>query len=666
MSLQFLSLTRTADNIARLSIQIPDNTQHTVTADFLYEFLEVLNSIQEEKLKGLIILSARKDVFLTGIEANTLDLIASQETASAQTTMGFFSLGNQCCRQLAQLNCPTVAIINGACTDVGIEISMACDYRILINSETTRLSYPAVAQGYHIGFGGLSRLIQLVGLPETLRFLTAENSYSQSQCLSTAMVDSITEDYQAEAQASYILLNPVSKKSPPLHRTLTNKLTREIGLASSQNLPITPLQQQVIDNLLDTYRTYGATVEACQQEVTTATSLLLSKTTRNALYTHRLIEEKSTKPADTDAPTQPLRIHIIGCGTMGKYLARYCALKSLLVSIHDSRHAALESVLPESHTYFQTHYPDHPQLVQQALEYIVPDTNNDGLTHADIIIEAIQENSDAKASLLLEIDKHAKSDACILTSTACLPLHELARNMQHPERLRGLNLFHPSLHQPNYPVLAEIMLPSLQDEPLPSKLQSLIHTLALITVPVKSAPGYLGTRILMAYLIEALKLHETGITITEIDTASEALGMRHAPFILMDQIGLEECLKVQEALADRLGYDVPRTLIHKVEQGMKGQSTGEGFYKYKKGLRQQPLTGLIRKQLPGKPDQQTIQKRLLEAIINESRACLNEKIVNDTKDIDLITVTMIGMSPSKGGALKYLQDTTQPQHKSDK
>jgi 3-hydroxyacyl-CoA dehydrogenase/enoyl-CoA hydratase/3-hydroxybutyryl-CoA epimerase len=190
------------------------------------------------------------------------------------------------------------------------------------------------------------------------------------------------------------------------------------------------------------------------------------------------------------------------------------------------------------------------------------------------------------------------------------------------------------------------------------KTYQFINQLDLIAINVKSSSGYLGTRLLMAYLTQAILIHQTGISITEIDAAAKELGMKYAPFPLIDEIGLEECLRIQESLADHYGYDVPQLLMQKVEHGIKGRQSGEGFYRYKKGKQLPPLTGMILKQLPVKKDKQTIKKQLLESLINESRICLNQGVIDNASDIDLISVAIVGFSAAKGGTLNYLSEQT--------
>ncbi len=673
--LQHFSLQKTADDLIWLTIHIKESPRHPVDTSVLYEFLEIIASIHEKKVKGLIIQSNSPEAFLTGIQPETLTKLADR--TSTQHAMGFFSLGNKLCRQIEKLNCPTVAIIDGLCSGAGLEIALACQYRVLTDRPETRLIYTEIAQGYHIGFGSITRLIDLQGMKTALSFLASSKPCPGQLCVRQGLGDKLVARYKARQQAEQIiahiydagtackdnntnrLLAHTDKNPAPfsLDKLLPDFLISNIRLPQDHNQPLSSLQRQVLETIIGTWKTYGNSDDAKQEEVTTATRLLVAESTQHALYLQVLLDKQRQKRITRSQPEKqqpPLRVHIMGSGTIGRYLGRLCAFHGLLVSVYDIRHNALARLLPEARHYFETRAPYATERVQHALDHLIPDIENNGLRHADIIIEAIQEDKHSKASLLLEIDRGSRPEACILTTTACLPLNELSKDMLRPERLTGINLSHPFIDSP----IAEVIQSDNSLSFPHDKVTDFIWRIGRLPVMVQNAPGFLSTRILMAYLREALMLHQAGTSITEIDTAASALGMTFAPFLLLDTIGLDECLTVMEALADRLGYDVPPILVQKVEQGHGGKNAGEGFYKYKQGRQQADLISAFRPSFSKKTDSRDIQKNLLEAIINEARIGLNLGIIESTEWVDLITVTNIGFPAAKGGALRYLSGKT--------
>jgi 3-hydroxyacyl-CoA dehydrogenase/enoyl-CoA hydratase/3-hydroxybutyryl-CoA epimerase len=395
---------------------------------------------------------------------------------------------------------------------------------------------------------------------------------------------------------------------------------------------------------LETWKTFNTSPDASHNEAIAASKLLVSEAAKNYLNLQKLYQHLDQHITALTAQSQ--RIHIIGCGVMGRYIARCCAENGFYVSIYDTRHAALEKILPELYQAFD---PQDTQR-QAIIDRIIIDIDNTGLTHADIIIEAIPENKHAKVSLLHDIDEQAKSTACILTTTACLPLDEISKEMHTPQRLAAFNPYHP-LFKSN---IVEISThPS--NATLSEHLSAFSKALQLKPIHVKGNSGYLGTRLLMTYLIESILIHQTGISIQAIDKLTTKMGMNHTPFDLIDTIGLSECLQVSEALADQLNYDVPSLLMQKNEQGLKGKNSGAGFYRYKKGKKQLPILDKTLSSPAWKQKSKDVEKRLIEKIINEARSCLQQKVVNEQELIDLVATVITGFAPEKGGPLAYLE-----------
>jgi 3-hydroxyacyl-CoA dehydrogenase/enoyl-CoA hydratase/3-hydroxybutyryl-CoA epimerase len=656
-SLQYFRVKRRAGDVVWLTITIPESEQHEINAAFLYEFIEVLGSIQDKGVSGLILRSARPEVFLTGIQADTLSLLSNE--GAKQKAQGFFTLGGQLCQNLQNMSCSTVAIIDGACSGVGIEIMTACDYRILIDKGSTRLSYPEVGYGYHIGFGGLSRLIDQIGFNNTLDFLVASHSYDVETAVRSGLADAVEPLHKAKWLARQWILYPESANEldyqlPQSERILSPSLVVAKSSFNGRLNSASALELNVLDAMIDTWTAYaGEELEAQQEEIKTATALLSSKPTQNKLYIKHLLatlKQEYVQAYPIEQRSIPQHIHIIGSGTIGKHMTKLCVLQGLKVSLYDVRHAALASVPSEMYAFFKSVYPDRPLRIQQALDAIILDVHNAGVKQADIIVEAIQEDKHAKLSLLLEVDKKSKPDACIITSTACLPLDELSQDMVNPERLVGLNMGHPLFNAP----CAELIISSCVSAEKLEQAESFAYLIEKTPIPIKSSAGFLSSRLLMAYLTESLMLHQSGISKTDIDQAALAMDMTYPPFELLDELGLEECLRVSEALSDRLGYDIPKLLMQKVEQGLKGKYSGEGFYTYKNGEKQTNILESIRHKLPWRVDEKSIQTRLLERLINESRECLNLGVVEHADLIDLITVVFVGFSASKGGTLSYL------------
>lgn len=646
-SLQYFTVTRTPENIAVVSFKEQNSKPLMLSSSLLYELLEVIASIEDSKLDGMIFRS-ESDSFLTGLEPETLASLTNED-ATPEQVMGFVTLGSKVCRQIEKLHCPTVAIIHGKCSGAGIELAFACDYQIATLCPLTKLAYPEIESGYTLGFGSITRLIKKIGLNETMSFLQKKSSIKEN--LHTGILDHIIDEHKALPLSKLLINNHQESRKDSyssLRQLLPTKLEESL---SSQSLKghIPNIKRQVLESILQTWKTYSSGDEAIQEEVSTATRLLNSNAVRNAVHIHSANLNIISTIKTTFSKKK--RIHIIGSSTIGKSLASRCIFNNLLVSIHDSRPNALASCYQQLSDSVKQRSADFPDEQICILDNLIIDTHNDGLRYADVIIEAIQEDKHAKSSLLKEIANRARPDALIFTTTASIPLNEISKDMSVPERLLGLNLSHPHFNS----FLAEL---SASDEAQPNieDAKAFIITLGFTPIYVRNSPGLVSTRLIMNYFSEALKLHQQGLSIVDIDEAALALDMLHPPFEMMDIIGLEHCLTIMEILSERLSIDIPLPLMQKVDQGFRGKCAGEGFFRYKDGQKRPQVRDNLKRQLK-KSDSSSIQKSLLSSIINEARQLEQEKLVRSTAEIDLLSVECLGFSLEKGGCLNYLKQT---------
>lgn len=640
MSLQHFHLVRTKNEIIWLTINSQDNDHNALTMPLLKEMLEIIDNLQGKGFKGLVISSLKLNNFISGTKLETLIKLTTLQRAEI-----FTSLGNQLCRRIRALDFPSIAIINGKCCNSGLEIALSCDYRIATNNPNNLFCYRDIHQGHYAGFGGITRLIQLKGLAVALDLLN-QMPYTAEEALSKGIVDYLVPTHKTHQSAQYLIAQEntaLEHKLSPYQRIRTSLKTM-LPPKLQTALFATKYTTDTFQSVLDTWKTFNTSPDAIHQEAIMAARLLVSDVAKNHLKSRQLYQQIDHDIIAT--PPQSQRIHIIGCGVMGRYIARCCAENGFYVSIYDTRHAALEKVLPELYQSFKTQNKQRQIIIDK----IIIDIENKGLKQADIIIEAIPENKHAKASLLNDIDQQAKQSAYILTTTACLPLEDISKGMQTPQRLAAFNPYHPFFKSK----IAEIST-AINSPQLTAAIKSFVKAIKFKPIQVKSHSGYLGTRLLITYLTEAMLIHQSGISTQAIDKLTAKMGMNHAPFDLIDTIGLNECLQVTEALADRLNYDVPSILMQKNEQGLKGKDSGAGFYRYRKGRKLHPILDKTLSSPSWKYKNKEVEIQIIEKLINEARSCLQQAIVNDQQIIDLVATVITGFSTAKGGPLAYLE-----------
>ena len=643
---QHLTLSQGAHDIVLLKLDVKDCATNVLSLAVLKELNEAVGGIRDQGFKGLVISSAKAKHFIQG--ADTTTLLSLQ---TPQATDAYISLGSQVCQRLRELPFPTVALINGDCFNAGWDIALSCQHRIA--SQESTFYYDHYQQGHYAGFGGVTQLVTHIGLENTLSFL-AKGQHTSAQLKAHHLIDHCVPSYQVQAVVDLLFQKERDAENTERHtnkphrsNTLIPRQTMLLSLKSHQTLLAkSPCEQQASSAIVSTWVEHSINDESYLAEIKSAVKLLQSPATQYHLKLTQLKQQLNAEIAALD--TDMNRVHIVGCGSMGRYIARLCAQNDFVVTLYDIRNSALEKLLPELQDYF-TQHDIAPADRQRMTDNINLSQENYGLPHADIVIEAISEGCLAKVSLLKEIEADAKKTALLLTCSACLPLEELSKNMQAPERLALFNPYHACFNSD----LVEVSV-SEQSQQL-TTIQSFAKSLSLTPIPVKSAAGYLGTRLMMAFLTESMLIHQSGTSITAIDKQTLKMGMRNAPFELIDNIGITECLRVAEALADRRGIDVPNVLIQKNEQGLVGKRSGSGFYRYKNGVKQDNL--LNNKLTPSnkklKPN--AIEQRLIEKVINEARACLKEGIVEDEDVLDLVATMATGFAMQHGGPLNYLK-----------
>ena len=342
---------------------------------------------------------------------------------------------------------------------------------------------------------------------------------------------------------------------------------------------------------------------------------------------------------------KPKKVHIIGGGVMGGDIAVWCTMQGLKVTIQDMNEDALAGVVGRANRAFKQRYKKDRIRIMQAQDNLLADPYGQGIAKADVIIEAIFENLEAKQAIFKNLEKKARADAVIATNTSSIPLNDIATVMKQPERLVGLHFFNPVFKMP---LLEIVYSPDQTSDIIIKKAQSFAAHINKLPLPVKSTPGFLINRILMPYILEGVTLYQEGVPATVIDKAAVDYGMPMGPLELADTVGLDICLHVGKILADTVGATLPDNLDNEVTKGNLGKKSGQGFYQWKKGKKVKPAksnwTG----------DSDKVQTRLIEKLLNEAKRCLEEGIVEDADLLDAGVIFGTGFAPFRGGPIHVL------------
>ncbi|HCU52753.1 MAG TPA: hypothetical protein DIC36_00190, partial [Gammaproteobacteria bacterium] len=367
--------------------------------------------------------------------------------------------------------------------------------------------------------------------------------------------------------------------------------------------------------------------------------LLAGRTSRNLVRVFLLGEE--LKRRGKKHPHGIERVHVVGAGVMGADIAIWTASRGFAVTLQDRHPEILARAMQKAHAFYRKKLKQ-PRAVQEAMDRLMPDLRGDGLARADLVIEAIVENVDAKRGLFTDVEARVRPTTLLASNTSSIPLEEIATALKDPARLVGLHFFNPVAQMQ----LVEIVRGAQSGEDALNRARGFATALDRLPLDVKSSPGFLVNRVLMPYLIEAMKLVEEGVPLAEIDGAALDFGMPMGPIRLADTVGLDICLSVAEELSGPLNIQVPQRLRNMVAAGQLGIKSGSGFYQY--DARGKPTKGGSRE-----PRNEPITERLILRMVNESVACLREGVVADLDSIDAGMVYGTGFAPYLGGPMRY-------------
>ena len=632
-----------AEGIEWLSINAHDSNTNSLSKAVLEELQQCLQDMAQSPPKGLVIQSSKPSGFIAGADVNEFADLTNEKEA-----LTLILKGQQIFLQLARLPFPTLALIDGFCLGGGLELVLACDYRIAIDQPATRLGFPEVKLGIHPGFGGTVRACATVGSLNALNLMLTGRSLSAKQAQRIGLVDEYIAPRLIPNVVSYYVHQRPSKKSLPLkEKILRNRLGRPLlahylrkltaKKAKKEHYPapfaLIELWCQHVHNPHTMY----------QAEAESVAHLITSDTAKNLLRVFQL--QNQLKASGKTSAFTARHVHVVGAGTMGGDIAAWCALQGFIVSVEDTNTEALAAMLKQANTFFSRRFREYPMLKTAALDRLTPDPKSRGRQHADIIIEAIIENETAKQTLFKELESTAKPGALLATNTSSIPLEKITSVLKDKGRLIGLHFFNPVAKMP----LVEVIHSEETHTDTIQKAQSFCRHIDKLPLAVKSAPGFLVNRVLMPYLLEAALLHSEGISTADIDKAAKDFGMPMGPLELADTIGLDICLHAAEQLTEPMGLVIPETLKHLTTQGKLGKKTDIGFYHYKKHKKI--------KQKPTQHPNQEIQNRLIQTLLDEAQHCIDDGIVKNTNDVDAGIIFGTGFAPFRGGPLFYRKNS---------
>ena len=625
-----------SDGVCWLLFDKQDSSTNVFSADALQELRAELNHLAKDVPAGVVIGSAKSSGFIAGADITEFQTLTRSEQVTAAS-----SAGQEMCRQVADLPCPTVAAINGFVLGGGLELALACDYRIAIESYERTIGLPEVQLGFNPGWGGTVRSVQLLGAPLALDLMLTGRSVSAVEALKMGLVDRVVAADALDEAAAAILKNRPALHRPSLFLRLLNLAPVRPWVARSIRARVrrraNPEHYPAPFAIIGLWQRFGASgSRAYAAEAKSIGDLLVGDTSRNLVRVY-FLREKLRHLAPKQGRVN--RVHVVGAGVMGGDIASWCALRGLEVTLQDRELKYVEPALARARKLFgkRLRAPGDAAAAEKRLQV---DLEAAQIGSADVVIEAIIEDLAAKQSLFAELESKVSDTAILATNTSSIRLEDIAAGMTDPGRFVGLHFFNPVSRLP----LVEVIRGEHSDEDVLRRAMSFVAQIGKLPLPCRSEPGFVVNRILAPYMLEALRAYEEGIAPETIDRAAEDFGMPTGPVELADRVGLDIALHVTEILAS----EAPESLRSRIQAGDLGAKTGKGFYEFRDNRPQKASSYA--------PPSEDLRDRLILALVNETMACYEDGVVDDLDLLDAGVIFGTGFAPFRGGPVQYARD----------
>lgn len=632
---QHWSLARDEQKLAWLTLDRQGSAVNALAADVMAELDAVLDVLEQAPPAGLIIRTGKDTGFVVGADIEEFSRLDGAGAAQALVARGWNLF-----ERLAAVRYPTLALIRGHCLGGGLELAMACRYRIVVDDPGTGLGLPEVMLGIVPGWGGIKRLPHLIGAQAALDMMLTGRRLNPRRAASLGLADACVPARVADAVARQWVLSgkPLARARGwrswlgawPLKPLVRRQVARQ--LAAKDPLGHYPAPRAI----LDLWSNYGGNPLLVPPLID---AILSSQVARNLLRVFHLQER--LKGYGKAAGLAPVRhVHVVGAGVMGGDIAVWCALQGMRVTLQDQTLAQIAPVLARAGKLYRRKLRDR-RREQAALDRLIPDVAGHGVAQADLVIEAISENLEAKQGLYRQLETRMKPDALLATNTSSLPLEALRTVLQQPQRLVGIHFFNPVARMP----LVEVVSASDGDaahQQAAARACGFVGQIGKLPLPVRSAPGFLVNAALAPYMLAAMRYVDEGVSPSSIDAAMTAFGMPMGPIELIDTVGLDVALAAGRQLAPDAAP--PRCLQQRIESGKLGRKSGAGFYQWRAGKAEKPKAGSV-------PD--GMAAALAQTLAQAAQKQLDAGVVADAELADAGMIFGTGYAPFTGGPLLH-------------
>jgi 3-hydroxyacyl-CoA dehydrogenase / enoyl-CoA hydratase / 3-hydroxybutyryl-CoA epimerase len=664
-----------ANDVLIVTLDAPGEPVNKLTPELGDELRQVIAETDgDPSVRAWVVTSAKHDSFIAGADIDQFLEFRNEADAARASQMGQDALG-----ALAALRVPVVAAIHGACLGGGLELALACRYRICTDHLKTQLAVPEVQLGLIPGMGGTQRLPRLIGLQAALDMILTGKHVRARTALQLGLVDEMVHPAILRDVAVARALELADGTRRPIRRR------RGAGLAgvvldtnfAGRSIVFRKARASVLSKThghfpapmaaLDAVRAgvERGMVEGLREETRRFGELAMSDVSRQLIFlffaTSALKRDSGVEPP-VPPPATVHKLGVLGAGFMGAGIGTVAAQHGTIVRLKDTDTArvgrglfAVREVLHEQRArrrLTRQEFTDQLSLVSGTTKYT-------GFGNAAVVIEAVFEDLDLKHRVLREVEPFLAPDAVYASNTSTIPIARIAEAAARPERVLGMHFFSPVHRMP----LLEVVAAPRTDKASIVTAVNYGRAIGKTVIVVRDGPGFYTTRTLSAYMNEAGMLLGEGAAIESIDQALVEFGFPVGPITLLDEVGIDVGGKVGLVLSESFGHRMAssQALARVVEAGRTGRKGGSGFYRYdregKKGQADPTVYALIGVGTGGVHNPMSpgeIAERCVLAMVNEAAHCLADGVLRSPRDGDIGAVFGIGFPPFRGGPFRYI------------
>ena len=649
-------LLKIQNNIATLEIDCKNEKVNILSLQVLNELDEKLNEIiQNKSIKLLLIQSGKNNTFIAGADIKEIQAFKDEEEV-----LGLLEKGHSIFNKLENLNIPSVVYINGACMGGGLELALACTYRVI--SAQSKLAFPEVKLGFFPGLGGTQRAPKVMGLINALDLILSGKTIDAKKAYRIQLADAIFDEGQKEFKLKAFIKNVLNHKikkrktfslleSWPLRELIFSKALKTLKRKVNKDFKGPYIALNIIKKTYQKDFKHGLELEAKE-----FSKLAVSKEAKYMIELFFMFEKYNKNFTKTKDPLS--KVSILGCGVMGQGIIWLFSKYLKEVRIKDISLDYIQGALKKIAKLYDFALQNRSLSKTQVdfnMNKISYTKDFSGMKDIEFAIEVIFENEKVKKQAYKELEEVLNPDAIIASNTSSISIETLSQNIKNKKNFLGVHFFNPANLMP----LVEVIPSSHTSKKTINRVLELLVSCGKTPIVVGDCAGFVVNRILLPYLNEAAFILKDSSSITQIDKVLKDFGMPMGPFVLADTVGIDVGYEVSKILNKAYGKRMPISdiLIKLHELKLFGRKTQEGFYTYEgKNIQEnQSIESMINENRKDISKNEILDRCLL-IMINEAARCLEENIVQDANTINFAMITGTGFPPYKGGLLSYAND----------